>query len=120
MDEETKELLKTKIEQLEELKNLYNPTEVDTQDYIYDEMSDLEDEIEELKEKYGDVYYIIPTNYKPYGTLYSFEVIGLRGEEYMVGTYDDMYDAAIENTEQLLDDVGLDGISQSLIESNID
>jgi hypothetical protein len=120
MDEETKELLKTKIEQLEELKNLYNPTEEDTQDYIYDEMSDLEDEIEKLQVKYCDVYYISPSNYKPYGTLYSFKVIGLRNQEYMVGKYDDMYDAAVDYEEQLLDDVGLDGISQNLIESNLD
>jgi hypothetical protein len=120
MDNETKELLNTKIEQLEELKSAYNPTEEDSQDYIYDEMSDLEDEIEELQENYADVYYIIPTGYQPYNKVYAFEVIGLRNQEYMVGTYDDMYEAAIEKTEQLLDDVGLDGLSQSLIESNID
>jgi hypothetical protein len=120
MDNETKELLNTKIQQLEELKSTYNPTEEDSQDYIYDEMSDLEDEIEELQENYADVYYIIPTNYKPYGTLYSFEVTGLRNQEYMVGTYDDMYEAAIENTENLLDDIGLDGINQYIIESNLD
>jgi hypothetical protein len=124
MDNETKELLNTKIQQLEQLKIRYEDVDgtLETEEVspLFDEISDLEDEIEELKEKYADVYYIIPTNYKPYGTLYNFEVIGLRNQEYMVGTYDDMYDAAIENTEQLLDDVGLDGISQSLIESNID
>ena len=124
MDNETKELLSTKIEQLEQLKIRYEDADgtLETEEVspLFDEISDLEDEIEKIQEKYGDVYYIIPTNYKPYGTLYSFEVIGLRFQEYMVGTYDDMYDAAIENTEQLLDDVGLDGISQSLIESNID
>ena len=120
MDNETKELLNTKIEQLEELKSSYNPTEEDSQDYIYDEMSDLEDEIKELQKNYADVYYIIPTNYKPYGTLYNFEVIGLRNQEYMVGTYDDMYEAAIEKTEQLLDDVGFDGLKKELWMNNLD
>jgi hypothetical protein len=120
MDDETKELLKIKIEQLEELRSSYNPTEEDTQDYIYDEISDLEDEIEELQEKYGDVYYIIPSMYRSYNNVYNFEVIGLRNQEYMVGEYDNMYDAAIEYQEQLLDDVGVEGLSSSLIEDNLD
>jgi hypothetical protein len=120
MGKGTNELLKSKIEQLEELRSSYSPTEEDSQDYIYDEISDLEDEIEKIQEKYGDVYYIIPTNYKPYGTLYSFEVIGFRDEEYMVGTYDDMYDAAVESQEQLLDDIGLESLPQNLLMDNLD
>ena len=124
MDDETKELLNTKIQQLEQLKIRYEDADgtLETEEVspLFDEISDLEDEIEEMQEKYADVYYIIPTNYKSYGTLYNFEVIGLRNQEYMVGTYDDMYDAAIENAEQLLDEAGLDGINQYIIESNID
>jgi protein subunit release factor A len=38
----------------------------------------------------------------------------------MVGLYDDMYEAAVENQEQLLDDVGLEGLSSWLIEDNLD
>jgi hypothetical protein len=122
MDDETKELINNKLERIEELTQQGVGLESDSEerDELYEEIDRIEDEIEELKEKYGDVYYIIPTNYKPYGTLYSFEVTGLRNQEYMVGTYDDMYEAAIENTEQLLDDVGLDGIHQYIIESNLD
>jgi len=124
MDDETKELLNTKIQQLEQLKIRYEDADgtLETEEVspLFDEISDLEDEIEEMQEKYADVYYIIPTNYKSYGTLYNFEVIGLRNQEYMVGTYDDMYEAAIENTENLLDDIGLDGINQYIIESNLD
>jgi len=122
MDEETKELIKNKLERIEELIQQGGGLESDSEerDELYEEIDSIEDEIKELQENYADVYYIIPTNYKSYGTLYNFEVIGLRNEEYMVGTYDDMYEAAIENTEQLLDDVGLDDISQSLIESNLD
>jgi hypothetical protein len=122
MDEETKELIKNKLERIEELIQQGGGLESDSEerDELYEEIDSIEDEIKELQENYADVYYIIPTNYKSYGTLYNFEVIGLRNQEYMVGTYDDMYEAAIENTEQLLDDIGLDGISQHLIESNLD
>ena len=122
MDEETKELIKNKLERIEELIQQGGGLESDSEerDELYEEIDSIEDEIKELQENYADVYYIIPTNYKSYRTLYNFEVIGLRNQEYMVGTYDDMYEAAIENTEQLLDDIGLDGISQHLIESNLD
>jgi hypothetical protein len=122
MDNETKELINNKLERIEELTQQGVGLESDSEerDELYEEIDRIEDEIEELQENYADVYYIIPTNYKSYGTLYNFEVIGLRNQEYMVGTYDDMYEAAIENTETLLDDIGLDGISQHLIESNLD
>ena len=122
MDNETKELINNKLERIEELIQQGGGLESDSEerDELYEEIDRIEDEIEELQENYADVYYIIPTNYKPYGTLYNFEVTGLRNQEYMVGTYDDMYEAAIENTEQLLDDIGLDGLSSWLIEGNLD
>jgi predicted nuclease with TOPRIM domain len=122
MDNETKELINNKLERIEELTQQGVGLESDSEerDELYEEIDSIEDEIKELQEKYADVYYIIPTNYKPYGTLYSFEVIGLRNQEYMVGTYDDMYDAAVKNTEELLYDAGLDGINQYIIESNLD
>jgi hypothetical protein len=122
MDEVTKMLINNKLGRIEELIQQGNGLESDSEerDELYEKIDSIEDKIKELQENYADVYYIIPTNYKSYGTLYNFEVIGLRNEEYMVGTYDDMYEAAIENTETLLDDIGLDGISQHLIESNLD
>jgi hypothetical protein len=120
MGENIKEIFKSKIEQLEELRSSYNPTEEDSQDDIYDEMSDLEDDIEELQEKYADVYYIIPTSYRRNSNIYTFEVIGKRNQEYMVGTYDDMYDAAVESQEQLLDDIGLESLPQNLLMDNLD
>ena len=122
MDNETKELINNKLERIEELTQQGVGLESDSEerDELYEEIDRIEDEIKELQENYADVYYIIPTNYKSYGTLYNFEVIGLRNQEYMVGTYDDMYEAAIVNTETLLDDIGLDGISQYIIESNLD
>jgi hypothetical protein len=120
MGENIKEIFKSKIEQLEELRSSYNPTEEDSQDDIYDEMSDLEDDIEELQEKYADVYYIIPTSYRRNSNIYTFEVIGKRNQEYMVGNYDAMNDAAVEYQEQLLDEVGLDGLSNYLLMDNLD
>ncbi len=121
MDNETKELINNKLERIEELTQQGVGLESDSEerDELYEEIDRIEDEIKELQENYADVYYIIPTNYKSYGTLYNFEVIGLRNQEYMVGTYDDMYEAAIVNTETLLDDLGLDGINQYIIESNL-
>ena len=121
MDNETKELINNKLERIEELTQQGVGLESDSEerDELYEEIDSIEDEIKELQENYADVYYIIPTNYKSYGTLYNFEVTGLRNQEYMVGTYDDMYEAAIKNTEELLYDAGLDGINQYIIESNL-
>ena len=87
---------------------------------LEEESIDLLNEIERLKEEGTDVYSIIPSTYRSYNNVYNFEVIGLKGQEYLVGLYDDMYEAAIENTEQLLDDVGTEGLSKSLLENNLD
>jgi hypothetical protein len=121
MDEVTKMLINNKLGRIEVLIQQGNGLESDSEerDELYEKIDRIEDEIEELQKNYADVYYIIPTNYKSYGTLYNFEVTGLRNQEYMVGTYDDMYEAAIKNTEELLYDAGLDGINQYIIESNL-
>ena len=125
MDEDTKQEIESKLQELEELKNRYEDVdgtlEPDEVSDLSDEITDLESEIEELQSgEFADVYFIIPTKYRSYSNTYSFEVIGLRGREYLVGLYEDMYEAAIENQEQLLDDVGIEGISEWLIENNID
>jgi hypothetical protein len=122
MDEVTKMLINNKLGRIEVLIQQGKGLESDSEerDELYEKIDSIEDEIEKIQEKYGDVYYIIPTNYKPYGTLYSFEVIGFRDEEYMVGTYDDMYDAAVESQEQLLDDIGLESLPQNLLMDNLD
>lgn len=124
MDEDTKVELQTKQQRLKELQERYEdadgilePEEVSP---LADEIFELEEEIEELQGNYADVYYIVPQKYKSYGTLYNFEVIGLRGEEYVVGDYYDAEKAAVENQEQILDDVGIEGLPTWLIENNID
>jgi hypothetical protein len=122
MDEETKNEIKTKKEEIERLIEEGKGLDMDSEEReeIYDRITDLENEIEELQEGVADVYYLIPQSYRSYGDLNNFEVIGLRGQEYVVGYWDDVYEAAVENQEQLIEDIGIDGISRGLIEDNID
>ena len=122
MDEETKNEIQTKKERYNQIQERYNeikdtasPEELEA---LSDEGVDILNEIEELRGDKGDVYYIIPPN-RSYRGVYYFDVIGLRGQEYLVGYQDDIYELAIEDQEQLIDDVGIDGISKSLIENNI-
>ena len=124
IDEETKNEIKSKLEEYEEIqyryKSIKDTASKEELESLEDESIDLLNEIEELKEQGADVYNIFPSMYGSYNNVYNFEVLGLRGEEYLVGLYDDMYKAAIENQEQLLDDVGLEGLSSWLIEDNLD
>jgi hypothetical protein len=124
MGEETKEELKSKLEEYEEIqyryKSIKDTASKEELESLEEESIDLLNEIERLKEEGADVYSIIPSMYRSYNNVYNFEVIGLRGQEYLVGLYDDMYEAAVQNQEQLLDDVGLEGLSSWLIEDNLD
>jgi predicted nucleic acid-binding Zn-ribbon protein len=122
MDENTKNEIKAKNEEIERLVEEGQGLEMDSEEReeIYDRITDLQNEIEELQEGIADVYYLIPQSYRSYGDLNNFEVIGLRGQEYTVGYWDDVYEAAIENQEQLIEDIGIDGINQYLIEDNLD
>jgi predicted nucleic acid-binding Zn-ribbon protein len=124
MDEETKDEIKSKMEQYEEIEERYSrikdTASEEELERLENESIELRNEIEELKEQGADVYYIIPENYKPYGNLHSFNIVGKRGVEYMVGLYENMYDAAVQNQEDLLDDVGVEGLSSWLIEDNLD
>ena len=82
------------------------------------QISELEDELEELIDK-GDVYSIIPTNYSHY-ELTNFEVIGLTNQEYAVGTEEEVKKAAYDYGESLIDDIGVEGFNQHFIENHID
>lgn len=122
MDEDTNTELESKKERLKELEERYEGSlfrlEPEEVSLLADEISNLETEIEELQSNYTDVYYLQPLGGG--NELHYFEVIGLRGREYMVGRYDDVYDAAIEREEELLVDVGLEGLPSWLISNNID
>jgi hypothetical protein len=131
MDDEIKEEYNAKKQRLSKLQERYEDVEGYNQSSLFpmgteeiealeNEISDLENELEEYNTKYADVYYIIPTNYRPYGKMYSFEVVGLRDQEYMVGTEDNAYDAAVEYQESVIDDIGIEGFSEYTIERNMD
>jgi hypothetical protein len=124
MNEETAAEIKSKMEEYEDIqyryKSLKGTASEEELESLEDKTIEILNEIEELKSEGGDVYSIIPTGYQPYNEVYAFEVVGLKDEQYMVGLYDDMYEAAIEYTENTLDEVGLDGLQKWLIEDNLD
>ena len=108
---------------LKELNNRYESEEdSEVYDKIYDEISDLEEKIEELKEGKGDMYNLSPAG--RYYSLYTFRVVGIDDvkydNEWSVGTYDDAEKSALEYYENLVDDLGLEGLSEYIIEDNLD
>jgi hypothetical protein len=98
-------------------------TEYDNSDDVrtdlLDEISDLEDTLEEYDSKI-DVYNIIPTG-KHYD-MTAFEVINadLVGRGYAVGDASEMDESAIEYVEGLIDDIGYAGFSSSFARGYID
>lgn len=107
--------------QIEELNKKYDESE-EPEEYnkIYDEISSLEDKLEELGPKF-DVYDLYPLKWSFYG-LSTFEVLheDHKNEEYTVGDSDEMEDAALEYSENLIDDVGLDGFRPGFIDDYLD
>jgi polyhydroxyalkanoate synthesis regulator phasin len=69
MDEETKDEIKSKMEQYEEIEERYSrikdTASEEELERLENESIELRNEIEELKEEVADVYYIIPEKYKP-------------------------------------------------------
>jgi predicted nucleic acid-binding Zn-ribbon protein len=104
--------------EIERLQSEYdNDTEVRTD--LLDEISDLEDELTELQTKI-DVYNIIPV-----GTHYdttTFEVIdsSVEGQRYAVGTESEMKTSAYDYVDQLIDDIGYRGFTESFAMDYID
>jgi hypothetical protein len=86
---------------------------------LLDEISDLEDTLDEYDSKI-DVYNIIPTG--KYYDMTAFEVInaGLGGRGYAVGDESEMDESAREYVEGLIDDIGYAGFSASFARSYID
>jgi len=121
IDEDEINELKEKMSELEILQKQYDESE-DHDNELYDKISDLEDEIESLKSKSVSVYNLIPMDYNHYG-LYVFEIIGifnLISEEYAVG-HDDIMDKAVyKYAKDYIDDIGLEGFNESLLEYHID
>ena len=117
-NEERNEILRLELE-IERLQSEYDNAEnVETD--LLDQISNLEDEVEEIKEGKIDVYNIIPT-----GTHYDtteFEVInaGLDDRRYAVGNEDEMQSSSYDAVESLIDDIGYEGFNKSFAMNHID
>jgi len=120
------ELTEDDIAEIETLQNRSNSLQerfAETEDpeetnRLRDEISDIDERIDEIRGEKQDIYNIINTNYNNYG-LTHFEVLGL-GREYSVGTEDEMDTAVYDYMENMIDDVGLEGYRPELLEDFID
>ena len=120
--------LKTRLEELEEEKTTLEAQEDSLEGEEYDNLiqriSEIEQEIQDIEEEIGDVeqkidvYNILPTG--RHYDMTSFEVIGLEGREYAVGTESETQSSAEEYVEQMIDDVGYDGFNKNFVENYID
>ena len=103
--------------EIERLNNEYDNDENVRADLL-DSIDELEDELAEYDE-YIDVYSLIPTG--EFYDMSQFEVINdVDGATYAVGDDDEMESSAREYVEQLIDDIGYEGFSQSFVSEFID
>ena len=104
--------------EIEELQLQYDNSE-DVRTDLLDQISDLEDELEEY-ETYIDVYNIIPTG-SHYDTT-EFEVINadLDNRRFAVGDEDEMQSSAYDAVESLIDDIGYEGFNSGFARDYID
>ena len=120
------ELTEDDIAEIETLQNRSNSLQerfAETEDpeetnRLRDEIADIDERIDEIRGEKQDIYNIIETRYNHYG-LTHFEVLGL-GREYSVGTEDEMDTAAYEYMENMIDDIGLDGYRDDVLEDFLD
>ena len=90
-------------------------------DRLESQINEVDVEIEELNDgKFGDVYDLIPEG-QMYG-LASFKskLPDSEDEEYFLGTRGEVDSAFEEYWEQYVDDVGIEGFNEWLIEDNLD
>ena len=104
--------------EIEELQLQYDNSE-DVRTDLLDQISDLEDELEEY-ETWIDVYNIIPTG-SHYDTT-EFEVINadIDNRRYAVGDEDEMQSSAYDAVENLIDDIGYEGFNSGFAKDHID
>lgn len=100
------------------LNQQYDQSE-DVETDLLDQISDLEDELEEL-ESTIDVYFIVPIG--EHYDMTRFKVLdpNLDDRVYAVGTEEETEDSAKEYVEQLINDIGYDGFNRSFYENYID
>jgi DNA repair exonuclease SbcCD ATPase subunit len=124
LSDEDKEKLTILRRKLQDLEQEYEELD-DNDDRAYEvqeAIDETQSEIEELEENDADVYmmYAQP-RYTHYG-LTQFEVLipGFKGNEYSVGTEEEMDEAALQYAKSYVDDVGADGFNESFIEDYLD
>jgi hypothetical protein len=124
LSDEDKEKLTILRRKLQDLEQEYDNLD-DNDERVYelqDAMDETISEIEELEDNDIDVYMMYPNpNYSHYG-LQQFEVLipGFKGNEYSVGTEEEMDDAALVYAKNYIDDVGAEGFNESFIEDYLD
>lgn len=86
---------------------------------LLDEISELEDELDEFTSKI-DVYNIVPTG--NHYDMSEFEVIDspVEGRRYAVGNEGEVKSSAYDYVEQLIDDIGYGGFNESFAKGFID
>jgi len=95
--------------------------ELELEDNNEEEIELIKNQIEEIKKNKIDVYDIYPSKYSyQYMTLFSILNDDLEGNTYAAGTEYDTDRSATSYMEELIDDVGLEGINKNLLRSNID
>lgn len=119
MTKEDQERLRVIDAEIERLNQEYNDAENPEVDLL-DEISELEDEKDEISKKLN-LYSLIPMNYGHYD-MTGFEIIqgSLEGNEYAVGTESELESSAHDYVEQLLDDVGYEGFNKGFVEQFLD
>ena len=124
LSEDDKEKLIVLRRKLQDLEREYEELD-DNDDRVNDvqeAIDETQSEIEELEENDIDVYMMYPhPRYRHYG-LQQFEVLipGFKDREYTVGTGEEMDDAALQYAKSYIDDAGVEGFSESFIESYLD
>jgi hypothetical protein len=111
------EILRIETE-IQRLDSEYDNSE-DPRPELLDRISELEEELEELKSRI-DVYNIVPDG--TYYDMTQFEVLadGYRDKRFAVGDEDEVKSSAYDSVESLIDDIGYEGFGQSFLEDYID
>ena len=121
------ENLQEKIDELEDRKSQLEESQAQLDDNseeygrLQGQIDAVDVEIKELNDgKFGDVYDLIPDG-KMYGlALFKSKLPDSEDEEYFLGTRGEVDIAFEDYWENYVDDVGIEGFSQWLIEDNLD
>jgi hypothetical protein len=125
LSDEEKEELEELTQQLEELNARYDDEgrdgDPDENVEILNQIDEVQEMIDDLTRDVADIYDMYPTRYTHYG-LAQFEVLvdGFKGEEYAVGTEEEMEPAALEYAKSYIDDLGIEGFSSGFIDNYLD